>query len=232
MISVALLMALAATSNAAFDSDQSVQSKNGEFIFSKYPPKALAAGEQGAVGFRADVNEKGIVLDCEVIQSSGHWRLDRETCELIVRHATFRPVLDSEGKALWTIEATRYKSAVTHRIPLSALAVSELKRMGRRSPLVFPSHRKASAKPFSGFGKLLLRLQTASETEGWTLHDLRRTLRTGLAALRVREEIADACLGHEAGDEDRGVRQVQLPGHVVVGDRPDAAEAPTLGVEQ
>lgn len=105
--------------------------------------------------------------------------------------------LDEPGKALWTIEATRYKSAVTHRIPLSALAVRELKGLERgKSPLVFPSARKASARPFSGFGKLLLRLQAASQTEAWTLHDLRRTLRTGLASLRVRDEIADACLGH------------------------------------
>ncbi len=35
-----------------------------------------------------------------------------------------------------------------------------------------------------------------SDTEAWTLHDLRRTLRTDLASLRVRDEIADACLGH------------------------------------
>lgn len=50
------------------------------------------------------------------------------------------------------------------RIPLSALAVRELKGLQRgSSPLVFPSARKASAKPFSGIGKLLLRLHAASE---------------------------------------------------------------------
>ncbi len=34
--------------------------------------------------------------------------------------------LDTEGAAVWTIDATRYKSAVPQRVPLSALAVCEL----------------------------------------------------------------------------------------------------------
>ena len=48
-----LLLLAAAISSP--DVGQSVQSKNGEFIFSQYPPRALAAGEQGAVRFRAEV---------------------------------------------------------------------------------------------------------------------------------------------------------------------------------
>lgn len=92
-----LVIALNVTALAAGDG-QAIQSKNDEFIFSKYPPRALAAGEQGAVRFRAEVNEKGLPLGCEVTQSSGHWRLDRETCDLIVQHANFKPVLDSDGK--------------------------------------------------------------------------------------------------------------------------------------
>lgn len=101
------------------------------------------------------------------------------------------------GKALWTIEATRYKSAVTHRIPLSKAAVCELCALQRSSsPLVFPSHRANSARPFSGFGKLVLRLQSMSETEAWTLHDVRRTMRTGMARLGIRDEVAEICLGH------------------------------------
>lgn len=113
MISTIMLAALAATTSVAPDADQSLQSKNGEFIFSKYPPRALSAGEQGAVGFRAEVNEKGLPLGCEVTKSSGYWRLDRETCDLIVSHATFRPTLDSEGKA----RAARHDGVVNWRIP-------------------------------------------------------------------------------------------------------------------
>lgn len=113
MLASALLMALAATSAASLEEATSIQSRNGEFIFSKYPPRALAAGEQGPVRFRAEVNDKGLVLSCEVTESSGYWRLDRETCDLIVRYATFKPTLDSEGKA----RAAAHDGIVNWRIP-------------------------------------------------------------------------------------------------------------------
>jgi protein TonB len=76
-----------------------VQSKNGEFIFRQYPPRAKAAGEQGAVRFQAEVDAKGNVMGCKVTEGSGYRRLDDETCEMIVDHASFKPALDSEGKA-------------------------------------------------------------------------------------------------------------------------------------
>lgn len=97
------------------------QSKNGEFIFSKYPPRALASGEQGAVRFRAEVDEKGNVLACKVTAGSGFERLDRETCDLIVNHATFKPTLDSEGKAREAI----HDGIVNWRIPGTAPAMTK-----------------------------------------------------------------------------------------------------------
>jgi TonB family protein len=113
MISGLFIIALAAATVFAAEDLQSVQSKNDEFVFSKYPPRALAAGEQGAVRFQAEVNEQGLVLSCKITQSSGHWRLDRETCELIVNHATFKPALDSEGRA----HAAVHDGIVNWRIP-------------------------------------------------------------------------------------------------------------------
>ena len=89
--SLLILASAVAASGMAADPDQSVQAKNGEFIFSKYPPRALAAGEQGAVRFRAEVNEKGIVLGCKVTASSGFERLDRETCDEAIEHLIDEP---------------------------------------------------------------------------------------------------------------------------------------------
>lgn len=106
---------------------QSVQSKNDEFIFSQYPPRALAAGEQGTVRFRAEVDVKGNVMNCKVTEGSGHKRLDRETCDLIVDHATFKPVLDSEGKAREAI----HDGIVNWRIPGVAPAAT---KVAGRSP--------------------------------------------------------------------------------------------------
>ena len=110
MITGLLLLAAAIASP---DPGQSVQSKNDEFIFSQYPPRALAAGEQGTVRFRAEVDDKGNVLACKVTEGSGHKRLDRETCDLIVDHATFKPTLDTNGKAREAI----HDGVVNWRIP-------------------------------------------------------------------------------------------------------------------
>ncbi len=85
---------------AVVSGDHSVeQTRNGAFIFKKYPARALAAGEQGDVEFRAAYNKQGYVLDCQVTRSSGYRLLDNETCEIIVRHARFKSALLNQGKA-------------------------------------------------------------------------------------------------------------------------------------
>ena len=57
----------------------------------------------------------------------------------------------------------------------------------------------------------------------------------GGRALDDRHEVvdlADPVGGHEPGDQDRGVGQVQLPGHVVVPVRRDPVETAAVGVQQ
>jgi TonB family protein len=130
MLSSLLLLASAiAVSGVAPDPTQSVQSKNGEFIFSKYPPRALAAGEQGAVRFRAEVDAKGNVLACKVTEGSGFKRLDVETCDLIVNHATFKPTLDTSGKAREAV----HDGIVNWRIP-NAAPSAKVASIGGKSP--------------------------------------------------------------------------------------------------
>jgi TonB family protein len=107
------IIAAMSVTGVAPDAAQSVQARNGEFIFSQYPPRALAAGEQGSVRFRAEVDANGNVMSCRVTEGSGHERLDRETCDLIVDHASFKPTLDSEGKARDAI----HDGLVNWRIP-------------------------------------------------------------------------------------------------------------------
>jgi len=89
------------------------QTKNGAFIFRKYPPRAKSAGEQGDVIFRAEYDKKGSILSCEVTKSSGFKRLDEETCELIVKHARFKPELLNGGKRVDGIQT----GLVEWRIP-------------------------------------------------------------------------------------------------------------------
>ena len=126
MMQSLLLAALAVA--APSSPNQSLQTKNGEFIFSQYPPRARAAGEQGAVRFSAEVDPKGNVLTCKVTSGSGFPRLDQETCDLIVDHARFKPTLDAEGKA----RAALHDGVVNWRIPGVAAAVSNT--TSQRSP--------------------------------------------------------------------------------------------------
>ena len=126
MLSGLILFAAAVTSP---DVAQSVESRNGEFIFSQYPARALAAGEQGPVRFRAEVGERGNVLSCKVTEGSGFKRLDRETCDLIVDHASFKPTLDQAG----TARAAVHDGIVNWRIPGAAPAATKV-AFGGKSP--------------------------------------------------------------------------------------------------
>lgn len=68
-----------------------VQKENGEFMFKHYPPRALAAGEQGQVGFRVTFDSDGGLTSCDITKSSGFMTLDAETCEFMIRYARLAP---------------------------------------------------------------------------------------------------------------------------------------------
>jgi protein TonB len=69
-----------------------------EFIFKNYPPRALAAGEQGSVFFVVKLDKEAQPTSCDVTQGSGHPLLDAETCALIVQYAVFSAARDANGR--------------------------------------------------------------------------------------------------------------------------------------
>jgi len=73
----------------AADVDPSRSGTNFSTLQKLYPARALAAHEQGSVGFAAKLDKDGRPLDCSVTKSSGYPLLDQETCELITLHAVF-----------------------------------------------------------------------------------------------------------------------------------------------
>jgi len=109
--------------------------------------------------------------------------------------------------AEWRLPAVRAKNHRAHTVPLSpaALAVlAEVPRVAGQS-LVFGNAR---GTPPSGFGRLTDRLEAAMQEAAaeagrscppWTLHDLRRTVATGLQRLGVRLEVTEALLNHVSG---------------------------------
>ena len=115
----------------------------------------------------------------------------------------------SEDLVTGTIPATRTKNGIPHLVPLSQPARELLHALPSDRPgdvqgahrraklaLVFPGER---GTPFSGWSKAKSALDTASGVSGWWLHDLRRTLATGLQRLGVRLEVTEAVLNHLSG---------------------------------
>jgi integrase len=95
--------------------------------------------------------------------------------------------------SVWTIPAARAKNGVAHLVPLSEQTQGLLR--SQSDGLVFPGLRG----PFNGFSKAKDALDKASGVRGWRLHDLRRTVATGLQKLGVRLEVTEAILNHVSG---------------------------------
>jgi integrase len=96
---------------------------------------------------------------------------------------------------VWTIPGERTKNGLPSEVPLSSLALAEIEALPRGSgPFVF-SYTDGQ-KPVASFNKLKTKMDRVSGVENWHNHDLRRTLRTGLAELGVPETVAEKVLNH------------------------------------
>src|SRR5215469_9952092 len=100
------------------------------------------------------------------------------------------------GARTMTIARERTKNGVEHIVPLPDAALSILKGIKRRGErdFVFGIARDGG---FSGWSKAKIALDEAvALKEDWRLHDLRRTVRTGLGKLGVQPHVAEAVLNH------------------------------------
>jgi len=118
------------------------------------------------------------------------------------------------AKKLWTIPAERMKADAAHVVPLTDETIAILKSL--------PTFKKGEhlfsttfgVKPVSGFSKAKARLdRTMLRTwralgrvagadrrgktfEDWVIHDIRRTVRTGLSALPVPDLVRELVIAH------------------------------------
>jgi len=124
----------------------------------------------------------------------------------------------NRGAAEWTLSGERTKNGQPHIVHLSALMIAELDVIAKGEAwpskgLVFSTNGKTSISGYSR-GKsridaamlaLTRREREASgsleeiEIAPWRVHDLRRTLVTGLQRLGVRFEVTEACVNHLSG---------------------------------
>ena len=105
---------------------------------------------------------------------------------------------------LLTIPGERTKNHKTLELQLPPFAVDILRSVPRQIGREFIFGR-GSKSGFSGFSYSTLALNSRIvESEGkplapWTLHDLRRSYRTGLGKLGVAPHIAELCINHVKG---------------------------------
>lgn len=99
------------------------------------------------------------------------------------------------------LPGTRVKNGHDHTIPMSAPVRAILDARPRNDGFVFGAR---AGRPFSGWGtrKVALdrRLNDAGiNLEHWTIHDLRRSVATGMAELGTPPHVIEAVLNHVSG---------------------------------
>src|SRR5262249_11919800 len=102
----------------------------------------------------------------------------------------------------WTLPAARNKTGVDLVRPLSLAARQILEALPRRGNYVFTTND--GLRPISSLSLFKRQLDAASGTQGWSLHDLRRTARSLMSRAGVPTDHAERCLGHVI-DGVRGV---------------------------
>jgi integrase len=103
------------------------------------------------------------------------------------------------GAGLWSFPPDRMKSGRPHQVPLLPMASAVIDGLPRlNTTFAFPA-RGSDDSSFSGFSKLKKRVDEVSVVTGWTLHDLRRTVATGMAGLGVAPHVVEKLLNHSTG---------------------------------
>jgi integrase len=96
------------------------------------------------------------------------------------------------------LEGARTKNGERHDIPLSAPARALLEGLPKMSEcdFVFSSF---GTKPIAAWGIAKERLDAIVQIEPWRIHDLRRTVATGLQRLGIGLQVVESVLGHTSG---------------------------------
>jgi integrase len=107
-------------------------------------------------------------------------------------------MVDQRNRVL-DLPAMFVKQGRGHKVPITPQLANVLQGCIRdaRSDLVFPSPR--TGEEMNGWSKAVSGLCKASGVD-FTLHDLRRTFRTGLSRLGVDVDTAELALGHARAD--------------------------------
>ena len=126
--------------------------------------------------------------------------------------ATMRRADIDLDKSRYSIPAERNKSGRSHDVPLSpqALRIIKPRLLDEEYDHLFPASRArfvdintpnmtALDKPMAGWSKMKKQLDEISGVTGWRLHDIRRTVGTNMAELKVPRLTISRILNHKEG---------------------------------
>ena len=125
-----------------------------------------------------------------------------------VSDARWRELGDLDAaNPVWTVPPERFKSNAMHLVPLTADVVALLRELPRFKKGDYLFSTTFGAKPVDGFSKAKARLDglmleelraedPGAELPPFVIHDLRRTVRTRLSAVRVSDTVAEMVIGH------------------------------------
>ena len=102
----------------------------------------------------------------------------------------------NEENRVWCIPAARSKNGRAHIVHLSEPAWTLIQEHYRTTGYVFAT---TGSKSFQAFGKAKRQLDEICDVSGWRLHDLRRTIVSGMARMGVPPHVADKILNHQSG---------------------------------
>ena len=98
------------------------------------------------------------------------------------------------AKKIWTVPPERFKSNASHLIPLSDAAVAIIESLPRTGNDHLFTGRKGMVHNFYIPKERLDALM--GPMPAWVIHDIRRTVRTRLASLRISDLVAEMVIGH------------------------------------
>jgi integrase len=103
-----------------------------------------------------------------------------------------------------TLPSSITKNKTEHTFPYGPLIAGILEKLSAQSQYLFPASRETwrhgkKTTIFNSWGKHKPAFDIACGIAGWTLHDLRRTFGTGLAAQKVAPHVVERLINHKFG---------------------------------
>jgi integrase len=105
-------------------------------------------------------------------------------------------------KKLWTIPPERMKGGAAHVVPLTDNVLTILEALPRFKKGDYLFSTTYGRKPVNGFSKAKAKLDAAMAAElggpadPFVIHDIRRTMRTGLSALPIPDNVRELVIAH------------------------------------